>query len=169
MGVVYPLPCAWGSRAHFSCVVVPPERYDGYVEEIPGNYKRFQPLRHTIQQAPVPRPMYYPPFLCFRLLDHSQKEHALLDMLGNPQDPGFFVISPRVFQDVPGAPFCYWVSQHIRRFFTELLPFEGEDCTAKAGLCTGNDFRFVRAWWEVSTEHILDGVKGPKVNWPGRQ
>jgi hypothetical protein len=149
--------------------VVPPERHDGYVEEIPGNYKRFQPLRHTIQQAPVPRPMYYPPFLCFRLLDHSQKEHALLDMLGNPQDPGFFVISPRVFQDVPGAPFCYWVSQHIRRFFTELLPFEGEDCTAKAGLCTGNDFRFVRAWWEVSTEHILDGVKGPKVNWPGRQ
>lgn len=31
----------------------------------------------------------------------------------------------------------------------------------RVGLQTSDDFRFVRAWWEVSPVDILDGGNGP--------
>ncbi len=72
-----------------------------------------------------------------------------------------FVLDPNVFRQIPGTPFAYWVSDRIRRLFTELPPFESEERTAKQGLATADDFRFVRAWWEVAPRRILDGRKGP--------
>jgi hypothetical protein len=136
-------------------------RDGGYIAEVSGHYRRFQVMKNVIRHAPAPRPLSYPPILCYRLLDHSQKEHALLDMLRNPQDPDYFVTSPRTFQDVSGAPFSYWVSERVRRLFTELPPFEGEDRMVRVGLQTSDDFRFLRVWWEVSPERILDGANGP--------
>jgi hypothetical protein len=140
-------------------------RDGGYIAEVSGHYQRFQAVKNAIRHAAAPRPLYYPPLLCYRVLDHSQKEHALLDMLRNPQDPDYFVTSPQAFQDVPGAPFSYWVSERIRRLFTELPPFGGQDRTVKQGLATADDFRFLRAWWEVSPARILDGANGP--DWRG--
>jgi hypothetical protein len=136
-------------------------RDGGYIAEVAGHYRRFQAVKNAIRHAPAPRPLYYPPLFCYRVLDHSQKEHALLDMLRNPHDPDCFVTSPRTFQDVSGAPFSYWVSERIRRLFIDLPPFEGQDRTVKQGLATADDFRFLRAWWEVSPERILDGANGP--------
>jgi hypothetical protein len=129
-------------------------RDEGYIAEVSGHYQRFQPEKNAIQHAPSPHPLYYPPLLCYRMLDHSQKEHALLAMLRNPHDPDCFVTSPRTFQDVSGAPFSYWVSERVRRLFTELPRFEGSGRTAKRGPSTGDDSRRVRAWWEVSTATI---------------
>jgi len=74
-----------------------------------------------------------------------------------------FILDPNVFRQIPGTPFAYWVSDRIRRLFKELPPFENEGRTAKQGLATADDFRFVRAWWEVASERILDGRRGP--NW----
>jgi hypothetical protein len=136
-------------------------RHGGYIAEVSGHYRCFQAVKNAIRHAPAPRPVSYPPLLCCRVLDHSQKERALLDILRNPQDPDYCVTSPRTFQDVSGAPFSYWVSERIRRLFTELPPFEGENRTVKQGLATADDFRFLRAWWEVSPERILDGANGP--------
>jgi len=62
---------------------------------------------------------------------------------------------------VPGSPFAYWVSERIRRLFTELPAFEGDGRAVRVGLQTSDDFRFVRAWWEVLSEAILDGTNGP--------
>jgi len=45
--------------------------------------------------------------------------------------------------------------------FAELPPFESEGRTVRQGLATADDFRFVRAWWEVAPERILDGANGP--------
>lgn len=76
-------------------------------------------------------------------------------------DARVFEVDPESFRQIPGAPFAYWVSERVRRLFRELPPFEGEGRTVKQGLATADDFRFVRAWWEVAPERILDAHHGP--------
>ncbi len=73
------------------------------------------------------------------------------------RDFGILSGAVRKYLAPPGSPFAYWVSERIRRLFTELPPFEGEGRTAKQGLATADDFRFIRAWWEVPPEKILTG------------
>ena len=43
----------------------------------------------------------------------------------------------------------YWVSERIRQLFSSLPSFEMDGRSVKQGLATTDDFRFVRAWWEV--------------------
>jgi hypothetical protein len=80
-----------------------------------------------------------------------------------------FTVDPSSFRQVPGAPFAYWVSDNLRRKFEELPPFESEGRTVKQGLATADDFRFVRAWWEVDPRRILHvPVKAEELDDPGR-
>jgi hypothetical protein len=65
-----------------------------------------------------------------------------------------FEVDPREFTAIPRTPFAYWVSDRVRRMFVELPPFEGEGRTAKQGLATANDFRFVRLWTEVAADKL---------------
>jgi hypothetical protein len=66
-------------------------------------------------------------------------------------DTRIFSVTPDSFRDVPGAPFAYWVSTAVRGLFKTLSPLECGKRTAKQGLATADDFRFVRAWWEIET------------------
>ena len=70
-------------------------------------------------------------------------------------------ISPVSFGKVPNSPFAYWFPEGVRDLFKELPPFEGQGRTAKQGLATADDFRYVRLWWEVPSEHILNSGSGP--------
>lgn len=104
------------------------------------------------------------PFL--RLLKSEDKEAALAYAIssirsGTPDPVTVFPLDPTKFSKVPNSPFAYWVDDEIRELFTKLPPFEGEGRTVRVGLQTGDDFRFVRAWWEVPAEHRLDAGNGP--------
>jgi hypothetical protein len=106
--------------------------------------------------------------LFFRLLPYDDKAAALAEAVaavreGRTLNPVAHTVDPTSFRQVPGSPFAYWVSEHIRRLFTELPPFETDGRAVRVGLQTSDDFRFVRAWWEVSPVRLLDGAKGP--NW----
>ncbi|MFN3842711.1 MAG: type II restriction endonuclease subunit M [Rehaibacterium terrae] len=88
-----------------------------------------------------------------RLLAENDKREALATACtclraGEP-DPRVFDVAPIAFDAVPGKPFAYWVSDAVRQTFQRLPPFESEGRTVRVGLQTGDDFRFVRAWWEV--------------------
>jgi len=99
--------------------------------------------------------------LFIRLLQHEDKSAALAERVAALRegriDDDVYAVNPESFRQVPNTPFCYWVSERIRRLFKELPPFESEGRTVKQGLATADDFRFVRAWWEVPAEKILDG------------
>ncbi len=99
--------------------------------------------------------------LFIRLLNQNDKGETLARRIAalreGAADEDMYAVNPESFRQVPNTPFCYWVSERIRRLFKELPPFESEGRTVKQGLATADDFRFVRAWWEVPAERILDG------------
>jgi len=111
--------------------------------------------------------------LFFRLLAEDDKGAALADAVAavraGAEDGAIHAVDPASFRQVPTSPFAYWVSERLRRVFTELPRFESNDRTVKQGLATADDFRFVRAWWEVAPERILDAANGPHHDIPSLQ
>lgn len=69
-------------------------------------------------------------------------------------------IAPESFLQVPTTTFAYWVQERIRHLFTELDPLEGTNRTAKQGLATADDFRFVRLWCEVNSGRVVGTIRG---------
>ena len=93
-----------------------------------------------------------------RALDAEDKAKTLqraIRGVGTAQDGLRFDLDPTNFAAVPNSPFAYWVSDALRQLFGRFPPFEGSLGTAKQGVATSDDFRFVRAWWEVQADHAF--------------
>lgn len=93
-----------------------------------------------------------------RLLKDTQRPQALASAVeaarsGIP-DSRLYQVSLRDLAAVPGSPIAYWMSPSIRRLFTDYPPLEGHGAEVRVGLQTGDDFRFVRAFWEVDPARI---------------
>src|SRR6266849_4595385 len=104
----------------------------------------------------------------FRLLSHEDKGAALADAVAAVREeyatsPVVHLSDPQSFDQLPGSTFAYWATEAVRRIFSALPPFESAGRTAKQGLATADDYRFVRLWWEVAAARILDAAKGPRV------
>jgi len=101
--------------------------------------------------------------LFIRLLSSEKKAESLRECLHQPADSRgiAFVVKTHSFQTVPGSPFSYWVSDAIRNLFKRFPPCEAPDREVKVGLQTGDDFRFLRGWWEVPSQDLLDGLSAP--------
>ena len=93
----------------------------------------------------------------YRLLkeDEKKKGEKLYEIITNEKKDNKFVVKLDSFSLVPNSPFSYWVSDRIRLKFKEFPPFEGNGGIVKQGLATADDFRFVRANWEVSPASIV--------------
>lgn len=105
--------------------------------------------------------------LFIRLQLHDDKVSALASKVialreGQP-DGDVYSVTTESFRQAPSTPFCYWVSERIRKLFKEMPSFESEGRTVKQGLATADAFRFVRAWWEVPALAILDGSHGSGI------
>lgn len=87
-----------------------------------------------------------------RLLADKDKATNLLSSCASLRagvaDVRVFQVVPESFRSVPGAPFAYWVRESVRQVFQRLPSFESDGRTARQGLATAEDFRFVRTWWE---------------------
>lgn len=95
----------------------------------------------------------------FRLLDGVNRPSRLSDAVEELREGGgtsdVHHTNPNSFRQVPGSPFSYWVSDKMRSKFSELPRFEDGKRTARVGLQTSDDFRFVRAWWEVAPRRVV--------------
>lgn len=94
----------------------------------------------------------------FRLLHAKDRATALQDAVASLREggepPAAHTVDPSSFEQIPGSPFAYWVSEEMRSKFAELPPFGGEGRKIKQGLATADDFRFVRAWWETNPANV---------------
>lgn len=54
------------------------------------------------------------------------------------------------FVAIPGSPVAYWVSERVRRIYNQAQLLKSI-AMPRQGIKTGNNERFLRQWWEVST------------------
>lgn len=69
-------------------------------------------------------------------------------------DDRVFIVDVADFDAIPGSPLAYWMSPAIRRLFLDYPSLEESVADVRVGLQTGDDFRFVRAFWEVDPRRI---------------
>lgn len=93
-----------------------------------------------------------------RLLGEPDKGQALADVCRNLRngaaDARGFEVAASSFDAVPGKPFGYWVGEDARRVFLRHPPFLNEARWPSIGASTKDDFRYLRAFWEVDTENV---------------
>lgn len=88
-----------------------------------------------------------------RSTDHSTREDVLAlavhDFRQDRSSPDVFERALDAFQALEGGPLPYWVSEKILRLHSQLERLEPRAGEVRVGAQTDDDFRFVRAWWEV--------------------
>lgn len=93
-----------------------------------------------------------------RILKEADRAEALREVItsarGTASDPRLFRVRIGDFDSIPGSPVAYWMTPPVRRLFTDLPRLEGNGAEARQGLATADDFRFVRAFWEVDPRRI---------------
>jgi hypothetical protein len=94
-----------------------------------------------------------------RLLDADDKPLALRHAVhAKPGQDGLrFELDPTGFAVVPNSPFAYWVSDSLRQLFVSSDRLERAGRTARQGLATSDDFRFVRLAVEPSSAGLASG------------
>jgi hypothetical protein len=98
------------------------------------------------------------PTTFLRLLKDTDRPAALAEACREAREGRtsgrVFRVAPEELEEIPGAPLAYWVAPSIRRLFAELPPLEGNGAEVRVGLQTSDNFRFVRAFWEVDPGRI---------------
>lgn len=86
-----------------------------------------------------------------RLVDINGSEAKRLKLLEAIRDPDcgwFYRRDADIFKRIPGAPIAYWAGGGILSAFKS-NPAVGTRASLQAGITTGNNDLFIRAWWEV--------------------
>jgi len=84
-----------------------------------------------------------------RLIDgDSEKAKAEMFVSGENR----YVTEQDNFSKIPGSPVAYWVSETVRKDFSETTL--NDLCPPKAGLSTADNDRFLRFFWEVDFNKI---------------
>ena len=71
----------------------------------------------------------------------NRKRAGLLAQVGR------YEFDPRGFEVIDGEPIVYWWSKEFLAKYSA-APKQGTAAPARKGLCTGDDGRFTRLWWE---------------------
>ncbi len=79
-------------------------------------------------------------------------------------NPNTFAVEPESFQQVPGAPFAYWVSEEVRKLFVDFEKVESSGREARIGSSTGDDTRYIRIAWEIPSDQIGRGIRWVWLN-----
>ncbi len=58
------------------------------------------------------------------------------------------------FMPIPGSPFCYWLQPHAIRLFAKSEGFKACGRDVRQGIATGDNFRFLRLYWEVPSSNL---------------
>lgn len=124
----------------------------GYIKRCIGDIVRYTPIWHAVKKVTAPPPSVYPPLVCIRALDVEDKSGTLANGVRNPSNRQVFVANPEHFTQLPGHSFAYWAPNSLKRIFRNYGMFETEKRRVRQGGVTGNDTKYLRAWWEVKSK-----------------
>lgn len=95
----------------------------------------------------------------FRELNRIDKNSGLLEsihLLKSGRDgDNFFRRRVEQFSVFDDMPYVYWINDSIARKIAARPVVEPLECSIRVGLQTGDDFRFLRLWWEVSGDQVV--------------
>ena len=60
-----------------------------------------------------------------------------------------FLAFPEQFELLPEAPYVYWITRQIAETLSKKRTIDPDACSIRVGLQTGDDFRFLRLWYEI--------------------
>ena len=89
------------------------------------------------------------------LEEKHNKASVLLDAITRPEvalGRQRFELEASRFSMLSRSPFAYWVTDAIRKLFISMPSLESSRRTAKVGIQSSDDFRFLRLWWEIGAE-----------------
>jgi len=78
----------------------------------------------------------------------ADKSTKYLESLKNSDCARLFRTSVSNFQNIPGSPIAYWMTENMQAAFKRGIPL-GSKSEPKVGLQTGENARFVRCWHEI--------------------
>ena len=90
----------------------------------------------------------YSTSICYRLVDGTsttEKERLFLSHIKEG-----YIIDQNSLKDIPGKPLAYWASPEMIEAFKNNRCLD-ELAYARVGMFTGDNNRFLREWWEISS------------------
>lgn len=103
---------------------------------------------------------------------HSLQEPKTLEAIHNPACGWFYRADATTFHDIPGSPIAYWASEGLHSAFRNGKPL-GNVARTRQGLKTGENDRFLRCWWEITTRKfyaaatsVMDAARSKKKWFP---
>ena len=90
--------------------------------------------------------------LFYRLVTDDEKELNLANLCSNRQAKNkFFIVNPANFMKLKGSPYSYWIDPNVASKVA-LPGIEPSASVVRVGLQTGDDFRFLRNFWEIPVD-----------------
>jgi hypothetical protein len=88
------------------------------------------------------------PAVFFPLVAALEKEVSLRKATRTLSLESSVLASASDFESVPGKPWAYWCPESVRTIYRTQPLFQSGGREVKQGIATGDDFRFLRLWWE---------------------
>ena len=105
-----------------------------------------------------------PPYLdaIFFAAENDQVETCCLYYRTSPRPVNIFEFHQKAFSKLAGSPFSYWTTGDANEESAQLQALSEYGVEVRVGIQTGDDFRFIRCWWEVAgtAENWLFHAKG---------
>lgn len=95
----------------------------------------------------------------FNLLSEPSKGESLLAFSQTLAVPTFYLLNSSTLEAVPGAPLSYWAPSSLRALFRTHKSFFALGGEVKQGLASGDDFRFLKLFWEVPQDELGAGQR----------
>ena len=101
----------------------------------------------------------------------SRRDHAgtlsdaIADLCQGRFHETLYIADPQEFPKVAGKPFAYWLPPALARQFRLGMPVASGNTTAKQGLATADDFRFIRLMWEHDSRAGCPGLESGNPRW----
>lgn len=108
------------------------------------------------------------PGVYLRLLKELDRQSAIQDLAHNSrvgiEDRRLFQATTQEIRVMPKAVFGYWMEPSLRELFRTGRTVDPALGPVKQGLATTDNFRFLRAWWEVDPANV-SAEEGASVKW----
>jgi hypothetical protein len=96
----------------------------------------------------------------FSIVDLRKSEKSKeIDLMVRVENQKFASLERDWFYTLPNSKLLYDAPSKVRELLSDGMNFEPEIGTAREGMKSFDNFRFIRLWWEVSHEKIGRGAK----------